>query len=202
MSKKQAALVDIGNVILHIDFETSLSRLIPPELADPAGRIASLLEKKDEFERGDFTDSDFVTWASKKLQFTGTPEEFIAAWNDIFTPNLPMWDTLRDLKARGFQLILFSNTNQMHADYFLAEFAEVFDLFDGRVFSHEAGCNKPDPAIYHHAFEKYQLVPGDTLYFDDLPENISTGLQLGLKAWRYKGDSHEAMTRWLVETLD
>lgn len=199
---KKAALIDIGNVILHVDFLTSLRTLVPQELADPDGRIYSLLEKKDEFEGGALSDDEFVQWASSKLQFEGSKEDFRTAWNDIFTPNLPMWETLRDLKARGFQLILFSNTNQIHADFFLKEYAEIFDLFDGEVFSHLAGSVKPDPAIYHHAFTKYDLVPEETLYFDDLPENITTGLQLGLKAWRYNADSHEALTRWLVETLD
>lgn len=199
---KKAALVDIGNVILHVDFETSLQKLVPSELADPVGRIHSLLEKKNDFEGGVLTDDDFVAWASEKLQFEGPREEFVAAWNDIFQPNLPMWETLRELKSKGFRLILFSNTNKMHADFFLAEFAEVFELFEGRVFSHEAGSIKPDPAIYHHAFEKYDLDPAETLYFDDLPENITTGLQLGLQAWRYSAKNHEALTRWLVELLD
>lgn len=199
---KKAALIDIGNVILHVDFLTSLRTLVPQELADPDGRIYSLLEKKDDFEGGALSDEEFVAWASGKLQFTGTEKEFLFAWNNIFSPNLLMWETLRDLKARGFQLILFSNTNQMHADFFLKEYAEIFELFDGEVFSHLAGSIKPDPAIYHHAFEKYDLLPEETLYLDDLPENITTGLQLGLKAWRYNVDSHEALTRWLVETLD
>ncbi len=113
-----------------------------------------------------------------------------------------MCETLRDLKSRGFELILFSNTNRIHAEFFLREFSEVFDLFDGQVFSHEAGSVKPDPSIYHHAFEKYGLTASETFYFDDLPENITTGIQLGLKAWRYNHESHEALTRWLVETLD
>lgn len=197
-----AVLVDIGNVILHIDFESPLTRLIPPELADPAGRLQSLLERKDEFEGGKIDDEEFFTWASKKLQFEGPREEFIAAWNAIFRPNLPMWETLRDLKARGLRLILFSNTNRTHAEFFLPQFSEVFALFDGHVFSHEAGSVKPDPVIYHHAFEKHNLVPTETLYFDDLPENITTGLQLGLHSWRYDSENHEALTRWLVETLD
>ena len=199
---KRAALVDIGNVILHLDFESSLRRLVPSELADPAGRIYSLLEKKDELEEGQISDEDFVTWASGKLQFEGSREEFEAAWNDIFKANKPMWESLRNLKARGLRLILFSNTNQMHVDFFLKEYAEVFDLFEGEVFSHQVGAAKPDPAFYQHAFEKYDLVPEETLYLDDLPENITTGLQLGLEAWRYSADNHEAFTRWLVETLD
>ncbi|MBK1832978.1 HAD family hydrolase [Roseibacillus ishigakijimensis] len=199
---KKAALVDIGNVILHVNFEDSLRTLIPPELADPVGRINSLLEKKDEFESGAMGDEEFIAWASKKLRFEGPKEDFLAAWNDIFTPNLPMWETLRELKARGFQLILFSNTNRMHADYFLSHFAEVFDLFEGRIFSYEVGCAKPDPAMYHKAMAAYDLEPENTLYFDDLPENITTGLQMGFLSWRYNADCHEALTRWLVETLD
>ena len=199
---KKAALVDIGNVILHVDFETSLKRLIPPELADPSGRIQSLLEKKDDFESGDLTDEGFVEWASKKLQFEGPAEEFIAAWNDIFEPNSPMVESLRDLKACGYELILFSNTNQMHVDAMMKRFEEIFSLFDGEVFSHIAGANKPDPKIYHHAIEKYGLVAEETLYFDDLPENITTGLQIGLKAWRYDSENHGAFTRWLADTLD
>lgn len=199
---KKAALVDIGNVILHLDFETSLRKLVPENLADPVARIKSLLEKKDEFEAGQLSDDDFVVWASKKLQFEGTREEFVTAWCDIFTLNPLMQETLRDLKSRGVELILFSNTNQMHVDFFLKEFAEVFDLFDGQVFSHRVGCAKPDPVIYHHAIKEYGLTPEETYYFDDLPENITTGLQVGFKAWRYHSESHEAMTRWLVENLD
>ena len=56
-----AVLVDIGNVILHIDFESPLTRLIPPELADPAGRLQSLLERKDEFEGGKIDDEEFLS---------------------------------------------------------------------------------------------------------------------------------------------
>lgn len=69
----KAALIDIGNVLLHVDFETSLKRLVPEELADPRGRIESLLEKKDEFEAGRIDDDEYIAWASKKLSFEGGP---------------------------------------------------------------------------------------------------------------------------------
>ncbi|MDP0491303.1 MAG: HAD family phosphatase [Verrucomicrobiota bacterium JB023] len=197
-----AALIDIGNVLLTTDFENSLKRLIPSELADPEARIHSLLERKDELEGGQMTMDDFIEWASKKLGYEGPKEDFLVAWNDIFEPIAPMWETIRDLKGRGIKLYLFSNTNQAHADYFLSTYETLFQLFDGRIFSYEIDAVKPDPAIYHHAFEKYSLKPEETLYIDDLPENISTGLQLSLHSWRYNVDSHEAMTRWLVEVLD
>lgn len=199
---KKAALIDIGNVIFLLDFESSLSRLVPPELADPVGRIQSLLEKKDELESGAMSDGDFIAWASRKIRFSGTSAEFTQAWNDIFTLNQAMATTLRDLKSRGIKLILLSNTNQLHIDHLTETYPALFELFDGAVFSHLVGFNKPDPRIYQHAITEFGLEPADTLYIDDLPENISTGLQLGFEVWRYNHEAHEAMTRWLVETLD
>ncbi len=197
-----AALVDIGNVILNLDFYGPLTKLVPESRADPEGRVNFLLERKDELETGRMSAEKFFEWASKRLEFEGSQEEFLAAWNDIFEPNLPMWETLRDLKRRGLKLILFSNTNTPHAEFFLKEYAEIFDLFEGQVFSQLVGAAKPDPAFYHHAIQEYSLKPEETLYIDDLPENITTGIQLGFKSWRYDVKTHEPFTRWIVETLD
>ena len=46
-----------------------------------------------------------------------------------------------------------------------------FEQFESCIFSHEAGCIKPDPAIFDLAIGNHDLVPGETLYIDDLPEN-------------------------------
>ena len=45
-------LVDVGNVLLTVDFAPSLRTLIPPEATNANRRIMTLLEKKDEFEAG------------------------------------------------------------------------------------------------------------------------------------------------------
>ena len=70
-------------------------------------------------------------------------------------------------------------------------------MFDGGVFSHEAGSIKPDDRIYEVAFETYSLNPKETLYIDDLPDNIATGERLGLTSHRYDFSDHGALEQWL-----
>ena len=195
-----AALVDIGNVLLTVDFEEPLRQLVAEGPDDAHARIRSLLEKKDELESGKMEDEAFIAWASDRLGFGGTPEEFRVAWNSIFAPIEPMWTTMRGLKDRGLRLILFSNTNRIHADHFMPSF-EIFDIFDEAIFSHEVGAIKPDPAIYRHAIERYGLDPRTTLYIDDLPENIATGRDLGFHTHQYDYRKHDAALDWLRELV-
>jgi putative hydrolase of the HAD superfamily len=191
-----AALFDIGNVLVHLDFESSLARLVPPGVEDCKERIYSLLEKKDELEAGAIAENDFIAWASGQLGFTGTTEAFLEAWNSIFEPIHAMWGIAAFLKSQRLKIILFSNTNSMHARWLLENY-DVFEDFDGRVFSHEVGALKPDPAIYQHAVEEFGLTPADTLYLDDLPENIAKGEELGFRCHQYAFARHHEFIAWL-----
>lgn len=191
-----AALFDIGNVLVHIDFQRGLSRLLPPACPNPRERLEGLLDKQDELEAGMMAANDFIAWASERLGFEGPPAEFLAAWNDIFEPIHAMWGITAFLKSQGLRLILFSNTNPMHAHWLLENY-EVFDDFEGRVFSYEAGANKPDPAIYQHAIQKYDLNPAETLYLDDRAENIAQGEAMGLRCHQYLVAEHHKFIAWL-----
>ncbi len=75
-SPPDAALFDIGNVLVHLDFETALGRLVPPGVDDAQKRMRSLLEKKDDLETGAMTSEEFIPWASDRLGFTGPAERY------------------------------------------------------------------------------------------------------------------------------
>ncbi|NIP98754.1 MAG: HAD family phosphatase [Akkermansiaceae bacterium] len=195
-----AALFDIGNVLVHLDFENALSTLVPSGAEDPGTRIRSLLERKDEFESGALSDRDFIAWASERLGYTGSAENFRRTWNSIFEPIPAMWGVASFLKSQRLKIVLFSNTNSMHAEWLLANH-HIFDEFDGRVFSHEVGAIKPDPAIYHYAIKAHGLNPADTLYLDDLPENIATGRELGFRCHQYSFSRHHEFVEWLDQQL-
>ena len=139
---------------------------------------------------------EFIAFACKHLEFSGPADEFREAWNSIFRPIHTMWPIVSFLKSLRLKLILFSNTNCMHITWLLENY-EVFGEFGGRVFSHEVGFNKPDPAIYHHAIAEFDLTPGETLYIDDLPENIATGRNLGLRCHQYVKERHHEFVAWL-----
>jgi len=57
--------------------------------------------------------------------------------------------------------------------------------FDGIVISAEVKLVKPDPAIYHHLLNQYKLIPEETIFIDDLSENIKTAEKLGIRGIRF-----------------
>jgi putative hydrolase of the HAD superfamily len=193
-------LFDIGRVLLDFDFETSLARLLPVGTTDPAARLACLLERKDEFETGAIDPAAYVDWALEVLGSEATPEEFCQAWQQIFTPNEPMWACVRKLVAEGHRLILFSNTNAIHCPWIFETYPE-FSLFRAGVLSFETRSIKPDPEIYQHAIATHQLDPASTLYIDDLPQNIATGQAIGFRSWQYDMADHAGFEAWLAAQL-
>ena len=190
-------LYDIGRVLLDFDFESSLARLLPPDCPDPHERMARMLERKDDFEAGAIPVDEYIDWALRVIGSDATPDEFRHVWQRIFTPNEPMWERVRGLSARGHRLILFSNTNGIHCPWVFDEYP-AFSLFDGAVLSFEVGAIKPHPQIYQHALETHGLVPRETLYIDDLPQNIATGVDFGFHCHQYDINNHAAFERWLA----
>jgi putative hydrolase of the HAD superfamily len=193
-------LFDIGKVLLDFHFEPSLSRLLPQDHPDPHASLSLLLAKKDEFEAGRISVPDYTAWALATLGSTASHEDFHQAWRHIFTPNEPMWESVRSLHAAGHRLILFSNTNAIHCPWVFEAYPEL-SLFHGAVLSYEVDSIKPHPEIYQHAIDKYSLIPGKTLYIDDLPANIATGKRFGLRTHQYHLDNHPAFEDWLENEL-
>ncbi len=193
-------LIDIGKVLLDFDFEPSLATLFPEDHPDAAAAFSKLIARKDEFETGRISVDDYTNWALETMQSTATPEQFQTAWQNIFTPNLPMWEAARKLESEGHRLILFSNTNGIHCPQVFTDFPE-FSLFHGSILSFEVDSIKPHPEIYQHAIDKFSLVPEKTLYIDDLPENIATGNKFGFKTHQYALTKHPAFEQWLAKHL-
>lgn len=187
-------LYDIGNVLLKLHFERFHLAILGSETA-PLPRDLSKL--KDPYETGKISDQEFVQQSLEILDHPLQPAEFITAWENIFSVNQPMWEVVKTLKAQGHRLILFSNTNAIHARSFLKTYPD-FDLFDHHHFSHEVGGIKPNPDFYQSAIKNYNLAPEETIYLDDLPENITTGKELGFRSWRYDLDDHTACLAWLA----
>jgi HAD superfamily hydrolase (TIGR01509 family) len=92
---------------------------------------------------------------------------------------------LEELK-KSYKLYLLSNTNEIHRMCFHQNFKQDFgysfyDLFERNFYSHEMGMRKPDPQIFLEALKEANLVPEETLFIDDLAENIEAAKTVGLK---------------------
>ncbi len=188
---KRAFLFDIGNVLVHFDFREATQKFAQQSAAT-ADEILKLLSPfKDDLESGRMSDADFITQSISRISFLGTREEFIHIWSDIFTENLPMLKLVQEL-AGAHPLYLFSNTSGLHKDWFFSRF-KIFTLFNDGIYSYEAGCAKPHEEFYLEAIQRFGLSPTDTIYIDDLQENITTGQRLGFVCHHYDAGQHHKL---------
>lgn len=196
----RAFLFDIGNVLVHFDFTPAIQRFASLSTADE-GEINQLLSPfKDDLESGNISDEDFIAQSINRIGFRGTPAEFSTIWGDIFTENEPMIAFVKKL-AEKHPLYLLSNTSGLHKAWLFEHF-DIFRLFEGGIYSHEAQCMKPHEPIYHKVLEEYRLNPATTFYIDDLSDNIITGQRLGLACHHYSPDQHDALENAVQDWLN
>lgn len=187
-------LFDIGNVLLAFDFLPALNSL-KGENHHP-NAVEKILAAKDNFESGETSLKDYIILIRRLLDFDGNEAELFAAWNSIFTQIPETFQLAHDLRSQGHRLILFSNINPIHAPHCIAEH-KLLERFDHAVFSYEIGAVKPHDDFFTRAFEKFQIVPEETIYIDDLPENIAAGKRYGLNSFCYDYRQHGDLLQWL-----
>lgn len=186
-----AFLFDIGNVILPFDFSITARKLaLHSEVAadEILQRVAPLMV---ELEMGRLDPDAFFDAAGAEIGYRGGREYLHDALVDVFDPNVPMAEFIGSLAAEGVRLCLLSNTNGIHVNFFEARYP-VFGHFEGRIYSHEVGMMKPDPAIFAHARDHLGLVPERTLYIDDLLANCEAAQACGFRSIHYARDRHDA----------
>ena len=184
----RALLFDVGNVIVHFDFAPARRHLeAASEVAgDPLECLAAL---KVELELGRIDGATFIDRAVESLGYRGTRAEFRRVWEEIFSINPAMARTIEQAHS-NFPLFLLSNTSDIHREALFRDFP-VFGCFAGGVYSYLAHRAKPDAEIYRQAIDEFGLVPAETLYVDDRPENVAAGARAGLVSILYDPLSHE-----------
>lgn len=63
---------------------------------------------------------------------------------------------------------------------------DFLSWFEGIVVSGEEKCIKPFPEIYQILFDRYKLVPEESIFIDDNPDNVLASKVLGMPAIRFE----------------
>ena len=88
-------------------------------------------------------------------------------------------DLIRGLKEAGYKVYLLSNYNSVMFTAHVGGSA-FWPYIDGKVVSYQIHKVKPYPEIYEELFRRYDLTPEECLFIDDRPENVESGLSLGM----------------------
>ncbi len=197
--KITAAIFDIGNVLLLFDYMKAANRLVSEnQPAIPPDR-AKVVAAKEQLELGRIDRSEFLRRVRPLFNHNGPEEDFLAIWEDIFAPNSPMHDLVEELAAR-MPVYLLSNISDIHRESVHRDYP-VFRHFQSGIYSYEVGLLKPDPAIYEVTAKRLNVIPGSTLFIDDMAENIAAAEVAGFCCVHYSHTEHEkAMEkiRWFL----
>lgn len=196
---KPAIIFDLGKVLVDFDYSIAARKVAArstkqvPDLQHFLGSSPILAR----FESGLLTREQFFDEMRQITGFTSDIKEFVSDFADIFVPIPAMIGLHEEVRQRGFQTYIFSNTNDIAIGHVRQEFP-FFKHFDGYILSYEVGSMKPQPKIYE-AMEKMSGRRGaDLIYIDDRPENIETGVARG---WRAILHETPEKTRAALESL-
>jgi len=176
-------IFDLGKVLVDFDY-TIAARKIAARSAKSPGDLDVFLSSSPllvEYESGRLTRRQFYDSVCHAIGFQGDLQEFGGYFADIFT-EIPGTVALHaELRRRGFQTYIFSNTNDLAIEHIRRNFP-FFQDFDGYIFSYEVGGMKPQPEIYAAMEALADRRGPDLVYLDDRAENIAAGAARGWRA--------------------
>lgn len=95
-----------------------------------------------------------------------------------------MEQLLLDAKRVGYRLYLLSNINLHFGNN--RDKVDVLNLFDGAVLSSDVHFIKPEPEIYEHLINKYDLNKQECLFIDDRKVNVEGAETVGIKGYLFE----------------
>jgi putative hydrolase of the HAD superfamily len=188
MTPVKNLIFDLGNVLYDINFDIMYAQF--DQLGIPNFENHFTLNNSDQLffdlEKGLINEVEFCEGFNRLYQLSLSHDQIITAWNSLligFRKESMEW-----VKANQelYPTFLFSNTNQIHYDYFIPQYAQEIGgdfnaLFKKPYYSHEMGMRKPDPASFQFILDQEGLNASETLFIDDNAPNVAAAASVGLQ---------------------
>ncbi|MBD2769955.1 HAD family phosphatase [Hymenobacter sp. BT664] len=184
-------LFDFGGVIIDIDYEATLTAM--RQLSRAGSTIAFSQAQQaglfDQFETGQLSPAEFRAGLRAAYDLEATDAELDAAWHamllDVPAKRLAL---IGELRQRGHQTALLSNTNVLHIAEINQRLATTYgftngiaDVLDRVFYSQEVGLRKPGEEVFRHALREMNWQAEDVLFIEDSPQHVATACRLGLR---------------------
>ena len=177
---------DIGGVLLNIHPERTIKYLSNiTNLSDEQIEKAFPEDAHHKYERGEIAGADFFKAVKKSFPISNslTEEQFWNAWGMLVGEETEVVKIMNKLTSK-YPVWLLSNTNPYHI--LEEERFKLFDKITGGIYSFEVGSRKPEEKIYIKAMEIAGTTAGESIFVDDLIENIEIASKLGMNAIHFK----------------
>lgn len=185
-NRQKAVIFDMGGVILR-----TVDHAPREEMAKRFGVSSKELERlvfmsptSIQSEIGELSEEEH--WRAVLKYFKQTDISHEQAYTEFFSGDQidqKMLNFAKSLKS-DYRIGLLSNA-WVNARKHLGEHFDFIDVFDVSIFSAEVGVRKPDEKIFWVMLERMQVKPSETIFVDDLKENIKGAEKIGIKTILY-----------------
>ncbi len=182
-------LLDIGNVIVEVDFNRFCSS-VSRHGAAGAERLFNrycVSEVKLRFDKGLVAPAEYLSMMAGDPDIRRMPvNELKTAWQDIFTLKEGIEDALLRFRDRH-AIWITSDTDPLHFTFLLNNFP-VLKQADRYLLSYEHGYLKREPGAFHQILGSVcSRQPDEFLLIDDREDNCRCADACGIPAHLFTG---------------
>jgi len=194
-------IFDFGDVFINLDkagaLKNALERFKMETLSEELVAINTL------YEQGLLSTEEFIEFYQDNFSYL-SEKEIIDAWNYILRdfPEERLNFIKQLAQENNYQLILLSNTNELHINWvkkniaFYEDFKNCFDKF---YLSHEIQLRKPNANIYEFVLEQNNLKPQECLFIDDTKENTDVATKLDINTWNIDETTEDIINLFAIK---
>ena len=173
-------IFDLGGVVLDWNPQRVLSRFAPLEEAGPLKDAVFGHADWQHFDRGTVNEHELLARLGRRID--RPPHELsalVAAARESLVEKPDTVALLRSLQRQGTPLYCLSNMpSSFYVD--LKTRHSFWDAFTGIVISGEIQLLKPEPEVYRHLLERFDLRAEESVFIDDLVANVEGARAVGL----------------------
>jgi len=179
-------IFDFGDVFINLDKEAPYIEMKKLGIHSFSNEMVEINKR---YETGIISTSAFLDFYCK-ICLNTSKTELSEAWNSIIL-DFPEY-RLKYIEAlatsKKYQLILLSNTNDLHIEKVIKNmtierFLRFKNCFDAFYLSQEIHLRKPNSDIYNFVLDTHQINPKEILFVDDTKENTESAKKLGIHSW-------------------
>ena len=196
LTKIKNIIFDLGIVLLDLDFEASKKKFQALGL-DDLDAFYSFFHANPffhDFETGHISETEFIKGLKKLITKPSAETEILEAWNSIISGFPAKKIEFIKTVSQFYNIYMLSNTNSLHAKKYEQQFYEtagdsIYLYFKKIYYSHNIGYRKPDKKAFLTIINENSLIPEETLFIDDLEQNLVTAKEMKMKTYLYKPDN-------------
>ena len=183
----KTVIFDIGNVLTDFAWqEMYKEKGLGGETFDRVAKATVQSPYWCELDRGIMNFSEVMDkFVSLDIEMEDEIRRVLADMHGIVTGRSYAVPWVCSLKKQGLKVYVLSNFSEKIWKECL-DALEFYEFTDGGIISYKEHLIKPDPAVYQLLIDRYGLCANESVFIDDLEENINAARLCGINGIVFK----------------